>query len=879
MSSTRKSGARGAVPLTTITLVVGIGLTVFAVLALRSQELSNIITVLFERDAQDRITAIQREANEASEVLYHLKALRAASVTVTRNEFETFAASLFHELVGIQALEWIPRVPHAERRAYERAAEADGLIDFRIRERSPEGEMVPASDRDEYFPVYYVVPMEGNEAAVGFDLGSNEARLEALNLARDTGEAVATEPITLVQEMGQQHGFLLFLPIYSDGSEISTPEQRRDALEGFYLGVFRVGDITEAALVNLSPTGIHMDVFDVSSPDERSFLYHHIARSESPDEEAQAHLSDLDEAELVFVARIEVGGRTWSIECSSIRGYVSARRQSSIWWILASGLLITGGLVFYFAMSTRKAEQARRMQIEAERMARELRQFIETSNAPIFGIDADGKVNEWNITAAAITGFSKDEVMGRDLVADFITEDCKEPMKAVLDNALRGEETSNYEFPLYTKGGERLMVLLNASTRRDVGGKIVGVLGIGQDITELDATRTQVEAVYRELRQFIETANAPIFGIDADGKVNEWNITAAAITGFSKDEVMGRDLVADFITEDCKEPMKAVLDNALRGEETSNYEFPLYTKGGERLMVLLNASTRRDVDGKIAGVLGIGQDITELDMYRKDLEQQINERTVEMRTAMESAEAANRAKSEFLASMSHELRTPMNAILGFSQVLEERYFGKLTEKQAEYVSDILGSGRHLLSLINDILDLSKVEAGKMKLELSSVDVSDLIQGSTVMVKEKCHRHNITLSAEMADEIAGLTIEADDRKLRQVMFNLLSNAAKFTPDGGAITVNADRINAELVIRVTDTGIGVAPEEQEQIFEAFHQVGGSPTDKTPGTGLGLPLSRDFIEMHGGHVWIESEGLGKGSTFSFAIPLKDMDQEEDS
>ena len=752
MSSTRKSGARGAVPLTTITLVVGIGLTVFAVLALRSQELSNIITVLFERDAQDRITAIQREANEASEVLYHLKALRAASVTVTRNEFETFAASLFHELVGIQALEWIPRVPHAERRAYERAAEADGLIDFRIRERSPEGEMVPASDRDEYFPVYYVVPMEENEAAVGFDLGSNEARLEALNLARDTGEAVATEPITLVQEMGQQHGFLLFLPIYSDGSEISTPEQRRDALEGFYLGVFRVGDITEAALVNLSPTGIHMDVFDVSSPDERSFLYHHIARSESPDEEAQAHLSDLDEAELVFVARIEVGGRTWSIECSSIRGYVSARRQSSIWWILASGLLITGGLVFYFAMSTRKAEQARRMQIEAERMA-------------------------------------------------------------------------------------------------------------------------------RELRQFIETANAPIFGIDADGKVNEWNITAAAITGFSKDEVMGRDLVADFITEDCKEPMKAVLDNALRGEETSNYEFPLYTKGGERLMVLLNASTRRDVDGKIVGVLGIGQDITELDMYRKDLEQQINERTVEMRTAMESAEAANRAKSEFLAGMSHELRTPMNAILGFSQVLAEGYFGELTEKQAEYVSDILGSGRHLLSLINDILDLSKVEAGKMKLELSSVDVSDLIQGSTVMVKEKCHRHNITLSAEMADEIAGLTIEADDRKLRQVMFNLLSNAATFTPDGGAITVNADRINAELVIRVTDTGIGVAPEEQEQIFEAFHQVGGSPTDKTPGTGLGLPLSRDFIEMHGGHVWIESEGLGKGSTFSFAIPLKDMDQEEDS
>ena len=239
----------------------------------------------------------------------------------------------------------------------------------------------------------------------------------------------------------------------------------------------------------------------------------------------------------------------------------------------------------------------------------------------------------------------------------------------------------------------------------------------------------------------------------------------------------------------------------------------------------------------------------------------------ELEVKSRELEAASRHKSEFLANMSHELRTPLNAIIGFSEVLAERMFGEINEKQAEYIGDILQSGQHLLSLINEILDLSKIEAGRMELELSDFDLPSAIENALTLVKERAHRRGIALVRTVDDRLG--VIRADERKVKQVLLNLLSNALKFTPEGGKIDVRAAVNDGVAEISVTDTGIGISADDQDAVFEEFRQVG-SVAKKVEGTGLGLAISRKFIELHGGRILVRSQ-VGTGSTFTFTLPLK--------
>ncbi len=246
-----------------------------------------------------------------------------------------------------------------------------------------------------------------------------------------------------------------------------------------------------------------------------------------------------------------------------------------------------------------------------------------------------------------------------------------------------------------------------------------------------------------------------------------------------------------------------------------------------------------------------------------DLERKVEERTREL-------EVANQHKSEFLANMSHELRTPLNAVIGFSEVLKEGMFGELNEKQLEYVKDIYASGHHLLSLINDILDLSKVEAGRMELQLSQFDLQSALSNALTLVKERATRHGIRLKTDIDDQIGN--IEADERKVKQIVVNLLSNAVKFTPEGGEISLYAHRHNGAVEISISDTGIGIAREDQDLVFEEFHQVTGNSDQKREGTGLGLSLAKRFVELHGGKIGLTSE-VGKGTTFTFTLPERNL------
>ncbi len=239
----------------------------------------------------------------------------------------------------------------------------------------------------------------------------------------------------------------------------------------------------------------------------------------------------------------------------------------------------------------------------------------------------------------------------------------------------------------------------------------------------------------------------------------------------------------------------------------------------------------------------------------------------EIQETSRQLEVASRHKSEFLASMSHELRTPLNAIIGFSDVLKEGLAGQLTEKQVEYLSDILEAGKHLLSLINDVLDLSKIEAGRMELQRTTFSLRETLQNGVTMVRERATRHRITLTLDVAPDVD--LIEADERKVKQTIFNLLSNAVKFTPDGGRVEVRAVCCDGVVEVGVRDAGIGIAPGDLDQIFEEFQQAGRSEGRSQEGTGLGLTLAKRFVELHGGRIRVVSE-LGKGSTFTFTLPL---------
>jgi PAS domain S-box-containing protein len=297
-------------------------------------------------------------------------------------------------------------------------------------------------------------------------------------------------------------------------------------------------------------------------------------------------------------------------------------------------------------------------------------------------------------------------------------------------------------------------------------------------------------------------------------------------------------------------------------ETVRNRDFHLKSKTGKEIPVSLSSSLLTGPENTLYGLVIIARDITE----KMDIEKALRKEKIK-------ADQANQAKSDFLANMSHELRTPLNHIIGFSELLHDQHFGELNATQVDYLKDVLESSRHLLSLINDILDISKIEAGKLEAQPSYIRLATVVENSLNMIREKAMKNNIRLHVDL--DQAPETLYADHRKLKQILYNLLSNAVKFTPPGGKISICAETqvINAHgkpgVEIHVADTGMGLKTLDLERIFNPFEQVESSLQRKYQGTGLGLSLTRRLVELHGGSLFATSDGEGKGSCFSFVLP----------
>ena len=397
---------------------------------------------------------------------------------------------------------------------------------------------------------------------------------------------------------------------------------------------------------------------------------------------------------------------------------------------------------------------------------------------------------------------------------------------------------------------------------------------VAADEVELfDRVRKDYEAFIAVVRQVVELVRA---GKAAEGR-----------------EVLGRagpladrlERLTNELVNKAEVDMVARVDEGHSGYVASRRLVIGFSLGAVALAIVLGYAISRSLivpvqrmDARF-GEIGAGNFAQVVEVSNRDelgaLADHLNRMSAELGRLYRQVEMANRNKSEFLANMSHELRTPLNAILGFSEVLKEKMFGEVNEKQLEYLEDIHSSGQHLLALINDILDLSKIEAGRMELELSRFDLAGLLGDALMLVRERAGRHAIALQLEVEPGIGEWV--ADERKVKQVLINLLSNAVKFTPAGGNVTLRARRSDdGGVEVAVIDTGVGIAEADQALVFEEFRQASGDHLGKSEGTGLGLSLAKRFVELHGGSIRVES-APGRGSTFAFTLPERRQVEQE--
>ena len=417
-----------------------------------------------------------------------------------------------------------------------------------------------------------------------------------------------------------------------------------------------------------------------------------------------------------------------------------------------------------------------------------------------------------------------------------------------------------WEHSFYYEDGQLRVYELSVSLIKDSSQTPRGFRGFLRDLTPRESANLPVRESEERLKTILNKINAGILIIDPVAHRIVWvNPAALRMIGCEKDEVIGgvcHRFVCPAQIGEC--PITDL------GKKVENAERILIDKHGHEINIIKSV-LEIDFNGR-PHLLESFIDISELKKMLKELELSKN-----------AAENANRTKSEFLANMSHELRTPLNHIMGFSELVLDSSFGPLNDIQKEYITDIHSSSKHLLSLINDILDLSKVEAGKMELEASTIAIKRLLENSLLMVKEKSMKNGIQVHLNM-DGIPE-TLVADERKLKQILYNLLSNSIKFTSRGGRIDIYACTKNMDsgklskksfLQVSVADTGVGIKNENLGRIFEYFEQIENSSTKRHQGTGIGLALTRRLVELHGGLIWAESQGETKGTTFYFTLPL---------
>lgn len=474
-------------------------------------------------------------------------------------------------------------------------------------------------------------------------------------------------------------------------------------------------------------------------------------------------------------------------------------------------------------------------------------------------------------------GYTRAEVLEQSLVDFYTPQSQAKLLRGGYQQALEGHFVAQ-ERELLARDGRVIPALLHALPEVSLDGLTSGTRAMFVDITERKRTEEALRESEERYRRIVETAEEGIWIIDIDGLTLFVNRKMAEMLGYGVEEVLGQPM---FLFMDAEDRASAVVNiERHRQGMTRQHDLKFRRKDGNELWVLISTTSILDEKGRYAGVLGMLTDITErkrieaaLELERVSLARRVEEHTTELRAANADLARAAHMKDEFLASMSHELRTPLNTILGMAETLQECIYGPLTDEQVEAIQSIEGSGRHLLALINDILDLSKIEAGKLELEIEPVVVEQLCQASIRMIKQAAHLKQLKISLQIDPAVT--ILRADERRLKQILVNLLSNAVKFTPHAGTIGLEVTGDLARHLVRfaVWDTGIGIAQEDISRLFQPFVQLDSRLARRYTGTGLGLALVARMVELNSGSVTVESE-VGEGSRFTITLPWQEPD-----
>jgi PAS domain S-box-containing protein len=493
------------------------------------------------------------------------------------------------------------------------------------------------------------------------------------------------------------------------------------------------------------------------------------------------------------------------------------------------------------------------------------RAFIANASEAVVVMDEQGRILDWNPQAETIFGWPFSEVVGKPVVKLIIPERHRdahrkgiERFRATGEGPVLGKRI---EIEALRRDGSELTVELEVIPHKASSGWVF--CGFIRDITQQRRIEESLRASERKFQDFYD--NAPDMYLSTRTRTNEiveCNATCTRLLGFSKEEIIGRSIF-DLYHPSCLEEAELAATHLLDHGEVHDVELSVRAKDGTKIQVSASATALRDPLGRISRARVVLRDITE----RKRLAE-LRSQSQELREEHRRAQEASRLKGEFLANMSHELRTPLNAILGFTELIRDGKVGPINDTQKEFMGDILSSGKHLLTLINDVLDLSKIEAGKMTFRPEALELQLVIREVADILRELAAKKKIKLTHDI-EELEG--IHLDPSKLKQVLYNYLSNAIKFTDEGGSVTVRARADGPEYFrIEVQDTGIGIAPEDIDRLFVEFQQLDGGTSKRHGGTGLGLALTKRIVTTQGGRVGVESTP-GKGSTFYAVLPRR--------